>query len=215
MFAANNHVGSWGTSASFFGIFTPSGANIGASGTAVASGVDIGLTRLAANVYGLFKDTSLTSGGWLQNSGGEASLAANYTNATATLSATNLSYTVISGRHYNFDLEVHLTESTAADGVQIAFDGGSAAATDFVVDCDITNTGGAVAMANSFATALATVINATTTTVTTQTGLHCHGMFTPSGAGTFILRAAQNTHSTGTLTFLKGSSLAMRDSKVL
>ena len=189
-----------------------SGLDSGASaiffGSALGN-VDVTLSRVAASVAGP------AAGSWWQNVSGEASLAANYTNATNTLSATNLNYTVISGRHYNFDLEVHLTESTAAEGVQIAFDGGSAAATDFVVDCYLTNTGGAIAMTNSFATALATVINAGTTVVTTQSGLHCHGMFTPSGAGTFILRAAQNTHATGTLTFLKGSSLVLRDTKVL
>jgi hypothetical protein len=179
---------------------------------------DISFYRVAVGVMGLTtnSDPANRIGGWLQNSTGEASLAANYTNATATLSATNLSYTVISGRHYNFDVEIHFTQSTAAEGVQIAFDGGSAAATDFIADCNITNTGGAIAMTNSFSTALATVINAGTTVVTTQSGLHCHGMFTPSGAGTFILRAAESgAHVSGTLTFLKGSSLVMRDTKVL
>ena len=193
-----------------------SGSNYGWSSGSVQSSSDTVLRRVSAGVFAVADTAGGTTGGWFSNFNGEAALAANYTNATATLSATNLSYTVISGRHYNFDVEIHFTQSTAAEGVQIAFDGGSAAATDFIADCNITNTGGAIAMTNSFSTALATVINAGTTVVTTQSGLHCHGMFTPSGAGTFILRAAESgAHVSGTLTFLKGSSLVMRDTKVL
>ena len=169
---------------------------------------DTSFNRLAAGIIGV------TS--WIQNTGGEATLNANYTNATATFSNTALSRTVISGRTYNFECNLFISESTAVDGWQLDFNGGSAAMTNFVCHAEsIAETGIIVVLANATSAALATVLNATTTVTTGGQVIKICGSFVPSGAGTFILRAAQNTHSTGTLTIKRGSNMILRDSPAL
>lgn len=176
---------------------------------------DTGLQRVAAGVVGATSGASLGSPGWVQNSAGEVSLNADYTNATATFSNTALSVTVISGRTYNFSLNLTFADSTAADGAQFDFNGGSAAATNFRVHCMATNAAGAIlAQSNAAATALATA-NSVTLALTTQANLVCNGTFVPSGNGTFIVRAAQAAHSTGTLTVHRGSWLSVKDARPL
>lgn len=158
---------------------------------------------------------TIADGGYIQNTRGEVALNADYTNATATFSSTALSVDVVSGRTYSFDLGITFADSTAADGAQFDFNGGSAAATNFRVHCIATNAAGAIlAQSNAAATALATA-NAVTLALTTQADLSCHGSFVPSGSGTFIFRAAQSAHTAGTLTIHRGSWLSVRDARPL
>lgn len=171
---------------------------------------DTQLVRVAANVFGP------AAGSWFQNATGEGALNANYTNATTTFSNTNLSRTVISGKTYTFDLSLLISQSTAADGWKINFGGGSAAATNFVANCNSTaETGIIVTLANGTSAALATTINAATTVTTGGQLIECHGSFVPSGAGTFIIQAGLNSITTGTITIKRGSFLAMRDAPAL
>lgn len=152
---------------------------------------------------------------WLRQRS-DGALNADYTNATTTFSSTNLSVTLVSGRTYSFDLSIYVTESTAVDGWKIDFNGGSATITNFVANCFSTNeTGGSVALGAATTAALATVINATTTVTTGVQLIECHGTVVPSSSSTFIVRGAQNAHSTGTVTFKRGSSLSMRDTPAL
>lgn len=158
---------------------------------------------------------TIADGGYIQGTQGEVALNANYTNATATFSSTALSVAVVSGRTYSFDLGITFDDSTAADGAQFDFNGGSAAATNFRVHCISTNAAGAtLVQSNAASTALATA-NAVTLALTTQADLSCHGSFVPSGSGTFIFRAAQSAHTTGTLTIHRGSWLSVRDARPL
>jgi len=173
-----------------------------------------GLQGIATPANGVVEVNAGAPGtnGWLLQRAARIGLAGNYTNATAALSATNLSITVVSGRKYSFLLELFLSNTTAAEGVQITFDGGSAAATNFVANgCLVNNLGGTVALANGTSAALATALNATALTNTSTHNFSISGSFEPSGAGTFIVRAAENTHSTGTLTILRGSFLWIED----
>jgi len=193
-----------------------SGAQINWADNASSGGgtEDSGLTRLAAGVIGATLGTT-SSNGWIRNSAGEIALNADYTNATATFSSTALSVTVISGRTYNFSMNLTFADSTAADGAQFDFNGGSAAATNFRVHCMSTNAAGAIlAQSNAAATALATA-NAVTLALTTQANLVCNGTFVPSGNGTFIVRAAQSAHTSGTLTVHRGSWLSVKDARPL
>lgn len=165
---------------------------------------DVGLARTAA---GVIKTTNGSSGaGWIQNTAGDVTLASDYTNATTTFSNTALSVTVASGRKYTFTLRAFMTDSVAADGAKFDFEGGTAAATNFRAHCVLYDT---ALLLSTQVTALATDI--TQATMTGASMLECAGSFEPSGAGTFIFRAAQNAHTTGTLTIHRGSYMWVND----
>lgn len=176
---------------------------VSSSGTDATQAKDTGQVRAAAGVW---KDTDGGAGsGWRQWAG-ESYLAANATNATATLANTGLSVTVKNGRRYSFKCILYVSDSTAAEGVQIDFGGGSATATNFR------------AHVTGFDTALP--LNTQVTTLTTPAGagtftgagmIEVHGSLEPSSDGTFAPRFAQNTHAVGTLTLFRGSHLLMWD----
>ena len=154
--------------------------------------------------------------GWVRATSGEAALNADYTNATTTYSNTALSVPLVAGRTYSFTVGLLLTDSTAADGVKIDFNGGAATVTNFRVGCAMdSDTGTAVTFAAATSTTLAGVINAAAMATTNQHALRCTGTFVPSGGGTFILRAAQNAHTAGTLTIHRGSWISVRDARAL
>lgn len=178
------------------------GSTIGATTTALSYTADNVWRTTAA-------DGSVAS--WLQETAATGALAADYTNATTTFTNTNLSRTVISGRTYSFQVCLFITQATAASGVKIDFNGGTAAATNFVVNAWLVNeTGGLTALAAASSTTLAGVINATTTVTTGQQNFVFNGSFVPSGNGTFIVRAADNSGVT-TLTIKRGSWILMND----
>lgn len=177
-----------------------------------ANAQDTCLVRISAGVFG----GSTSTATWFQNSVGESALAGNYTNATAGFTSTNLTRTLVSGQTYNFDAYLYITESTAADGWQINFNANALGITNFVVNCSSSaETGIAVVLANGTSAALATVINATSTVTTGGQEIECHGSIVPSASGVFGIQAAQNTHSTGTLTLKRGSGLIVRNSPAL
>ena len=177
---------------------------------------DSGFTRLAAGVMGATLG-STSSSGWIRNSGGELALNADYTNATTTFSSTALSATLISGRTYNFTVNLLMADSTAADGMKLDFNGGAATITNFRVNCVATNdtTGATVAFTAATSTTLAGVLNIATMASTGTHMVICNGTIVPSSSNTFILRAAQNAHSTGTLTITRGSWISIKDARPL
>ena len=160
---------------------------------------------------------SIVDGGYIQGTRGEVALNANYTNATTTFSNTALSVDVVSGRTYSFDLTLLMADSTAADGMKIDFNGGSATMTIFGVSCVATNdtNGATVAFTAATSAALATVLNVATMASTGVHMVRCSGFMVPSSSSTFIVRAAQNAHTTGTLTINRGSWMSVRDARPL
>lgn len=169
----------------------------------VDSGGDWGLARLVA---GVGKVTDGSSGlGWLQRAG-QSYLAADATNATATLATTGLSVTVKSGRKYAFKCVLYVSDSVAAEGAQIDFGGGTATATNF--RAHVTGFDTALTV-NTQLSSLTGVASAGTFTGSGM--MEIHGSFEPSANGTFIPRFAQNTHAAGTLTLFRGSHLLMWD----
>lgn len=165
---------------------------------------DVSVGRLAAGILGIGTSTN-NHDGWHQWAG-ESRLAANATNATATLAATGLLVTVQAGRKYGFKAILFVSDSTAAEGVKIDFGAGTATASDFR------------AHVTGFDTALA--VNSQVTSLTASAGagtftgsgmIEVHGSFEPAGAGTFGPRYAQNTHVVGTLTLFQGSHLLVWD----
>lgn len=164
---------------------------------------DTGIGRVAP---GVGSDTDGGAGlGWRQWAG-ESYLAADATNATATLASSGLSCTVKAGRKYGFTCMLFVSDSTAAEGVKIDFGGGSAAATNFR------------AQAVGYDTALQISSQLTSLTAPASAGtftgagaVEIEGSFEPSSDGTFRPRFAQNTHVVGTLTLFRGSRLLMWD----
>ena len=180
---------------------------LGWSPNVPASSPDIGFTRAVAGVVEV-NNGAAGGNGWLMQRAARGALAADYTNATAAFTNTNLSFTVISGRTYTFDTALFLQDSVAAEGAQIDFNGGTATATNFRVHCILDDT--TTTITNSAqATALATAFSVATLTGVAQ--WKCHGTFVPSAAGTFIVRGRQGTHATGTLTIFRGSYLWIED----
>lgn len=154
----------------------------------------------------------ITAGG-AQNTKGDSFVTADVTNVTTTFAnITGLTSTLVSGRKYRFQMSLFLTESTAADGVKIDFNGGTATMTSFVATCILNDAVGATkTQTNATTVALATVINIGATTDANVHRYSCTGAIEPSAAGTFIPRQAQNAHTTGTLTIKRGSHLSIWD----
>ena len=172
---------------------------IGASG-------DCGVKRAAAGVIGITNGTT-PSGGWIFAEGPK-SLAAAYTNATTAMSnITGLSTTLITGRKYQFQMSLFVSTDVAADGIKIDFDGGTATALDFRSHTKVFDT---ALLLSSQTTAIATDI--AQATITGDSVIEVSGTFEVNAAGTFIPRASQNAHTTGTLTIQRGSWIRFVDS---
>lgn len=170
---------------------------------------DIGFARVTSNVV---RVTAGTGGGngWLQNSAGEGALDANFTRSNATLTATNLSYTVIAGRSYRIEGYLIVSNSTATEGAKFDFAGGTATATTF--DLALDNLGTFVA-GTTVSAALSTVLNYMTVTGTNR--ILVRGFLKVNAGGTLILRAAEDTTAVGTMTLAAGSWLALSDTVAL
>lgn len=182
----------------------------GTTGVPAGGGVDTGLYRAAAGTV-TFGTSAANRLGFYQQ-GGDCFVAADVTNATTTMATStclvggSAAITVTSGRKYSFTCEFFLSDSTAVDGAQIDFNGGTAAATNFR------------AQVTAFDTALnlSTQVSALATTASASTftgagAFEIHGTFEPSGNGTFLPRFAQVGHTTGTLTLARGSNCRMHE----
>lgn len=189
------------------GMYVPSGFQYFLT-TAAFGAVDTGVSRAAAGV--VTATDGSTGRGWLKNNEGDICLASDFTNATATLASTNLSVTLIAGRTYTFTGALFVSNSQSGEGVKLDFDGGSATATSFICQFFMGDTGGDL---NTRVTAIAT--DATNATVTGNQVVYINGCITVNAAGTLILRAAENTHTSGTLTVSAGSWLTFRDARAV
>lgn len=185
-----------------------SGAISWASGTDPSGTIDLTLKRAAANV------ATATDGsggqGWLQSAAGRKRLASDFTDNTATLAnVTDLTFTVAAGRKYKGTLILKATDSTAAEGIKFDFDGGNATMTSFAAGASV-RVGGTSVIGTATSTALATDL--VFSTITNESWIYVDVDFVVNAAGTFIVRAAQNTHAAGTLTLSSpGTSFCIED----
>ena len=149
---------------------------------------------------GSYRDTLLT-----------AFIAADVTNDTAVLAnLTGLSITLTSGQKYAFELVLQISNTTAADGFLMDFDGGAATMTNFRCAGVLTReTGAVVTMANAVSVALATDINVAALASTSQHCLRINGSLEPSSSSTFIPRVAMNADTGGTLSIHRGSYIRL------
>jgi len=166
-------------------------------------------TRLEWVVNGVLQ-TNGTANGWLQNKGGTARVTADVTNATTSLSSlSDLTVTLISGRKYVGVVRILGTDSTGADGIKFAMDGGTATFTDIEFGFTGTPTGATVGTASSAAVGTAITCSAV---ATSDAWFDIAFSCTCNAGGTLIPRFAQNAHSAGTATARKGSQLILCDS---
>lgn len=178
-------------------------------------GSDIGLKRVAAKVAG-FTDGGGTNLGWVQ-SVGQAALAANYTNATAAMTNTNLSFAVLASRFYQITGLLQVSNTVAAEGIEVDFNGGGATASIFFMTATmLTSQGGSAPtqVANT-AVALATALNWSSLGDTNAHYILLSGFLKVNAGGTFIMRGQENSHSTGTATIAAGSWLSLVDAPSL
>lgn len=174
----------------------------------ITSSKDVGLYRTAAGVLEVNTGTAGTLA-WLM-SAGHPRLVSNVTNATATMAnLTELSVTLKAGRKYTFRCVLFVVDDVAADGVKIDFDGGTATMTSFRAHALIHDT---ALLTSAQVSAIATDITAAT--ITGDGRIEVSGAFVVNGAGTFIPRAAQVAHTTGTLTVYLNSFLVVEEALV-
>jgi hypothetical protein len=174
---------------------------------AIASAADTWLLRPAAKV--------IAANGWVQQAGGRARVIADQTENAGTLKSMGLTtdgtnpISLIAGRKYTGRMVVKCVNSTATEGIQFDFNGGSATMTSFWAGAGILASGGTDVIGTNISTSLAGVINFTTFTgesvVIFEISLVCNA------AGTFIPRFAENTSAIGTATVRLGSWLWMED----
>lgn len=212
-----------------FGTYLAAGINgisIGNIGNAVGLGSGSSIAWCAGTVGNGTPDTSFfkiapgvigagtglgTGKAFVQNSAGRARLTADVTESAGTLTnLADLSITLIAGRKYTGRLVLKCVNSVAADGVQIDANGGTATATSFWAAAGVLASNGTDTVGTNIATALNGVMNFTV--LTGETVIVVEFSIVCNAAGTLIFRAAENAHTTGTLTVRLGSYLWAEDS---
>lgn len=128
---------------------------------------------------------------------------------SAVLANTTLSVTLTASSTYRLTAHLMYNDSTAADGVQFDFGGGAATMTDIRADCVIGESGQVAQDTVTEVIALSTNVAKAALVGTGAAFAHCEGTLTVNGAGTFIVRVAQSSHSTGTLTLRRGSYIRL------
>lgn len=177
---------------------------LGWTSGALSAAVDVALGRAVA---GVVRATDGAGGvGWLQSPAGEMRLAANFTTAgTAMLSIGFPTVNLKAGRSYAFEVVLIGNDATAAQGVQMDMNGGTATVTSFVAQALIHDT---ILQASEQSASLANAFNAATWG-TGQVSLK--GTLVVNVAGTLIPRAAKNSAGAATLTLLAGSYMIIAD----
>lgn len=163
------------------------------------------VSYIASGVVGIGTSNEGDHNGWVVD-GGECFVASDQTLTTTTLTSTTCGVTVTSGRKYSGVCELFLSDSVAADGAKIDFDGGSATATNF--RAQVTAFDSALNLSTQLTSLTST---ASATTFTGAGAFEVHFSFEPSSTGTLLTRFAQAGHTTGTLTLARGSFCAVRD----
>jgi hypothetical protein len=127
-------------------------------------------------------------------------LSSDFTNATTTPSNTALSVTVVSGGVYSFVLNFYANTSTSGEGCRIDVNGGSATFTNIIFGTPFAAGGVSTSAGNA---------QIMTLTQTFNCALIIIGTIEVNAGGTFIIRAWQDNHTSGTLTIKRDSSLRL------
>lgn len=183
------------------------GAFVIASGELDATSPDVGIGRVATNVARISNGDN-TATEWLQTAGVKR-VSSVVNNATATMSnITDLSMTVQSGRKYSGTYSFVAVNSTAAEGIQFDFNGGSATVTSIQFMFVATPPG--VTLGTTQSAAIGTALTATTATTTNVVYTVYFDVVVNAG-GTLIPRFAEVSHTSGTASVKAGSSSDIND----
>jgi hypothetical protein len=151
----------------------------------------------------------MSSGDWFQQVPGRSRVTADVTNLTAVMAAiTGLSATLIAGRSYTGRMVLKCSESVAAEGIRVDFDGGTATMTSFAAGAGV-RTGGTRVIVNEVSSALATDFD--WSTITGETWIVFDITMVVNAAGTFIPRFSQSADLGGTVTVSLGSYMWLED----
>lgn len=170
--------------------------------------IDAGLTRIAASV--LKPTDGSTGNGWLQHAGGDSRNSSDVTNNSATMAnVTGMSATVAAGRKYSGELALWVSNDQSSEGAKFDFDGGTATWTSFRAAV-VGNVSGA-SLPTSAVSGIASdlVISTFLDTAIQCVLIRFQGVC--NAAGTLIPRAAENSHTSGTLTVYLNSSMEVKD----
>jgi hypothetical protein len=189
------------------GMILPGGFQYLWGSSTYATSANTGLQKVAGSVVG---PTNGSSGaGWFQNTAGHKCLDANATNATNSVAASNLAFTLIGGRTYSIKGKITGGNSTAAEGFQFQLTSdGTLSATR--IDLSVIGTNGTVTPGTTRVTALGTSITFTTFTATSD--VYFTGEIKVNVGGVLTLQFAENSaHVSGTATLSAGSWLEFND----
>lgn len=144
---------------------------------------------------------------WTVDKAGNTVLATAFTNATTTLAATNWTWNLIAGRTYKVQGHITVSNTAAAEGFKCSFSSdGVVTATQTRI---ITQNLGTNVAGTTLATTLGGVINYTTVTGTDD--ILFSGDIVCGVAGTVTFKAAEDTHTIGTVTIGAGSWINLTD----
>lgn len=175
----------------------------------IGGGLDVNLYKVATSILGIGTNGT-TPNGWF-NYGGTARIAADATNATATMAVLTLSQNppLIAGRKYIGEMNIKCVNSTATEGIQFDFAGGSATFTSFIAGASVFASGGTDVVGTNISTSNATAL--TFTTLTGETWILIKFSFVCNAAGTFIPRFAEASTAVGTATVRANSFVQLSD----
>jgi hypothetical protein len=132
---------------------------------------------------------------------------ADQTSIVNTMAAAKMMYLQVGGGRYAIEGVLYVNQSTAGEGLQIDWNGGTATATTFRMHCMFNDSSAASVLSNTV-TALGTAQNVATFTGTGR--ILVNGFIEVNAAGTLVLRLAENSaHVSGTVTLYKGSWLRL------
>jgi hypothetical protein len=206
--ANNNDMGEFNNSLGL--LLTTNSPVVGWTGSATTgSGNRTGISEAAAKVVAFGNGGSSDTTGWYVFNG-TSRVTGDLTNATASMSnITGISSTLIAGRKYVGRLTVKCTNSTAAEGIQFDFNGGTATMTSFYAAGGVLASGGTDTVGTNISTSLSGPISFSV--LTGETVLIIEISMVVNAAGTFIPRFAENTSATGTATVRLGTFQWLQD----
>jgi hypothetical protein len=150
------------------------------------------------------------SSSWISIGSYKARNTSNASNATATMSnLSDLTINLAAGMKYFGTLTLFANNSTAAEGLQFDFNGGSATMTSFEAGFSAQPIG--VTLGTLTSTSLSTALTATTAT-TADSVYTIEFTMVVNAAGTFIPRYAEVSHTLGTATVKLGSNIIIQQS---
>lgn len=189
------------------GLKLGSGATVQFSSGITPATITSVISRVANNVLGVYGTSS--ADGWIQNRAGRRRITADATTTSTTpANLTALTVNLEAGRHYTFKLVLFTENATAADGLRVDFDGGTATMTDFRAEGYVADSTSVVSLPG--VTTLADDL--VDTNVSGAALVEINGTLTVNAAGTFIPRLGKEADAAGaTLTYRRGSYLWVED----